>query len=274
LKREQTSLLTVAAVLTLLVLAILWVIPVYLMMRLSISNPTDILTQHPDFLSARLFSGHWTNLFASEQIWPSLRKSLTVAALTAFLSLLIGVPGAYGLSRFRGNVAHGILIGIFFTRMFPEVGVALPISVDFIRRGLFDTDVGLVLAHLIRVLPISAWILVGTFKTIPRDLEEAAFVDGASKMRTLTRVVLPLAKPGIGVALIFAFLGSWDEFIYATYLCLTHKTLPLMVYYYVDRGGWFLSSAYATVITIPVVLVTYALQRYIRSGYLRGAVKG
>ena len=274
MNRAQISFLSLFSVLTLLVLAILWVIPVYLMVRLSISDPTDILTQHPNFLSARLFSEHWTDLFASGNIWPSLKKSIAVATLTAFLSLLLSVPGAYGLSRFRGNVAHGILIGIFFTRMFPEVGVALPISVDFIKRGLFDTHIGLVLAHLIRVLPISTWILVGTFKTIPRDLEEAAFVDGASKMRTLTRVVLPLAKPGIGVALIFAFLGSWDEFIYATYLCLTQKTLPLMVYYYVERGGWFLSSTYATVITIPVVIVTYALQRYIRSGYLRGAVKG
>ena len=274
MNRAQISFLSIFSVLTLLVLAILWVIPVYLMVRLSISDPTDILTQHPNFLSARLFSEHWTDLFASGNIWPSLKKSIAVATLTAFLSLLLSVPGAYGLSRFRGNVAHGILIGIFFTRMFPEVGVALPISVDFIKRGLFDTHIGLVLAHLIRVLPISTWILVGTFKTIPRDLEEAAFVDGASKMRTLTRVVLPLAKPGIGVALIFAFLGSWDEFIYATYLCLTQKTLPLMVYYYVERGGWFLSSTYATVITIPVVIVTYALQRYIRSGYLRGAVKG
>jgi len=261
-------------VLTLLVLVTLWVIPVYLMIRISISNPTDILTQHPDFVLARLSSEHWADLFATGNIWPPLRKSITVATLTAIFSLLLSVPGAYALSRFGGNMAHILLIGIFFTRMFPEVGVALPISVDFIRRGLFDTDIGLVLAHLIRVLPISAWILVGTFKTIPRDLEEAAFVDGATKMRTLTRVVLPLAKPGIGVALIFAFLGSWDEFIYATYLCLTQKTLPLMVYYYVDRGGWFLSSTYATVITIPVVLVTYALQRYIRSGYLRGAIKG
>jgi trehalose transport system permease protein len=244
------------------------------MIRLSISDPTDILTQHPDFLLARLSSEHWTDLFATGNIWPPLRKSITVAALTAIFSLILSIPGAYGLSRLGGNVAHVLLIGIFFTRMFPEVGIALPISVDFIKRGLFDTDLGLVLAHLIRVLPISAWILVGTFKTIPPELEEAAFVDGATKMRTLTRVVLPLAKPGIGVALIFAFLGSWDEFIYATYLCLTQKTLPLMVYYYVDRGGWFLSSTYATVITIPVVLVTYALQRYIRSGYLRGAVKG
>ena len=114
----------------------------------------------------------------------------------------------------------------------------------------------------------------GYFSAIPRVVDEAAFVDGATKIRSLFHVVLPLAKPGIGVALIFSFLGSWDEFIYATYLCLTNKTLPLMVYYYVSRGGWFLSSTYATVITIPVVIVTYSLQRYIKSGYLRGAIKG
>ena len=262
------------AVAILLVLTALWLMPVYLMIKISLSDPKDILVQHPDFFAPRVSLRHWAEVFASGNIWPPLKKSLTVATLTALFSLLLAVPGAYGLSRLRGNIAYAVLIGIFFTRMFPEVGVALPISVSFIKRGLFDTDIGLVLAHLVRILPISAWILVGTFKTIPQDLEEAAFVDGANKLRSLIHVVLPLAKPGIVVALIFSFLGSWDEFIYATYLCLTEKTLPLMVYYYVDRGGWFLSSTYATIITVPVVIVTYSLQRYIKSGYLRGAIKG
>ena len=259
---------------TLLALTTLWLMPVYLMIKISLSNPQDILVQHPNFFSIHFFFKHWADVFASGNIWPPLRKSMTVATLTALFSLLLAVPGAYGLSRLRGSVAYAVLIGIFFTRMFPEVGVALPISIGFIKSGLFDTDMGLVFAHLVRVLPISAWILVGTFKTIPQDLEEAAFVDGATKIRTLIHVVLPLAKPGIGVALIFSFLGSWDEFIYASYLCLTKKTLPLMVYYYVNRGGWFLSSTYATIITIPVVIVTYSLQKYIKSGYLKGAIKG
>jgi trehalose transport system permease protein len=258
----------------LLGLAIFWLIPVYLMIKISVSSPADILTQHPNFFSIDFDGRHWVGLFDSGNLWSPLRKSLTVATLTALFSIVLAVPGAYGLSRFRGSIAHAVLLGIFLTRMFPEVGVALPISVEFIKRGFLDTDGGLVLAHLIRVLPISAWVLLGTFKTIPQDLEDAASVDGAGKIGTLLYVVLPLAKPGIGVALIFAFLGSWDEFIYATYLCLTQKTLPLMVYYYVNRGGWFLSSSYATVITVPVVIVTYSLQRYLKSGYLRGAVKG
>jgi trehalose transport system permease protein len=258
----------------LVVLTALWLVPVYLMVKISVSDPQDILVQHPRFFSAHLDSTHWTDVLSSGNIWPPFRKSMTVAAFTALFSILLSVPGAYGISRFGGGVAHIFLIGIFFTRMFPEVGIALPISVSFIKRGLFDSDMGLILAHLVRVLPISAWILVGTFKAIPQELEEAAFVDGATKIRSLIHVVLPLAKPGIGVALIFSFLGSWDEFIYATYLCLTNKTLPLMVYYYVSRGGWFLSSTYATVITIPVVIVTYSLQKYIRSGYLRGALRG
>lgn len=274
MSQGRRSFLFFFVVATLLALTVLWLVPIYLMIKISVSDPRDILVQHPKFFSAHFSLRHWTELFASGNIWPPFRKSMTVATLTAIFSLLLAIPGAYGLSRFRGSVVQIALIGIFFTRMFPEVGIALPISVSFIKKGLFDTDLGLILAHLVRVLPISAWILVGTFKTIPQDLEEAAFVDGATKIRSLIHVVLPLAKPGIGVALIFSFLGSWDEFIYATYLCLTQKTLPLMVYYYVDRGGWFLSSTYATVITIPVVIVTYWLQRYIKSGYLRGAIKG
>jgi len=274
LKRPGQDTLFFFALAGLLALTLVWLVPVYLMVKISVSYPQDVLVQHPDFFSPRFSPGHWIDLFSSGNIWPPLRKSMTVATLTALFSLLLAVPGAYGISRFPGAFAHTLLIGIFFTRMFPEVGVALPISVSFIKTGFFDTDTGLILAHLVRVLPIAAWILVGTFKTIPRELEEAAFIDGATKIRSLLHVSLPLAKPGIGVALIFSFLGSWDEFIYATYLCLTEKTLPLMVYYYANRGGWFLSSTYATIITIPVVIVTYSLQRYLRSGYLSGAVKG
>jgi trehalose transport system permease protein len=158
--------------------------------------------------------------------------------------------------------------------MFPEVGIALPISLNVIRLGLFDTDGGLVLAHLIRVLPLVAWVLIGTFKSLPRDIEEAGRMDGCSQAQVLYRVVFPVARPGIIVGLIFGFLNSWDEFIYAAYLSLMNKTLPLTVFYYVNRGGWFLSSTYALVVTVPVLFFTYAFQRYLQSGYLSGAVKG
>lgn len=130
------------------------------------------------------------------------------------------------------------------------------------------------MAHLIEQLPFIAWILVSTFETIPFDLEEAASIDGAGRIKTLLKVVLPVAAPGLAVAAMFTWLNSWNEFTYALYLSLSTKTLPLQIYYYVLRGGFFQQAAYSTILTIPVLIITFALQRYIRSDYLGGAIKG
>lgn len=245
-------------------------IPIYLMLKIAFTDPGTFLNEQRFSLSFESFK----SVFISGNIWPPLRKSLVVAIQVSFFSIIIAAPGAYVLAKIPGKVGYIFLLGIFFTRMFPEVGIALPISVNFIKLGLYDTDFGLVLAQLIRVLPLVTWILIGTFKAIPTVLEESGRIDGCTKLQILFKIIFPLAKPGIIVALIFSFLNSWDEFTYATYLSLQNKTLPLTVYYYVNRGGWFLSSTYAIIITIPVMIFTYYFQRYMQSGYLSGAVKG
>jgi len=149
-----------------------------------------------------------------------------------------------------------------------------PGSITFLRLGLNDTDLGLILAHLVPTLPFVAWILVGTFETIPREVEEASFVDGNGKIGTLMRVVMPLAAPGIAVGALFAWLKSWNDLVYAIYLFLGERTLPLMTFYYSNRGSVFDTATFAVLLTIPVMLVTLVLQRYVESGTLSGAIKG
>lgn len=205
---------------TIAVILLFTCIPVYLMVKITFADPAAFINYHE-------FNFSWENIqsvFSSGNIWPPLRKSLVVALATAFFSVVIAAPGAYVLAKIPGNTGYALIMLIFFTRMFPEVGIALPISLNLIRLGLFDTDLGLILAHLIRVLPLVTWVLVGTFKSLPRDLEEAGRIDGCSRIQVLYRVVFPIAKPGIIVGLIFGFLNSWDEFIYAAYLSLAHKT--------------------------------------------------
>jgi trehalose transport system permease protein len=258
----------------LVIFTVVWLFPIYLMFKISTSEPQEVLTQHPTILPHSFTTEHWENVIESGNVGGPLRKSFTVAVLTAVLSLLIAIPGAYVLAKIPGNLGYYIIIFIFFTRMIPEVGIALPITVSFAKLGLFDTDMGLVLAHLIRALPIVTWVLIGTYKTIPKSLEEASYVDGNGKMKTLIKVIIPLARPGIVVGVIFAWLLSWEEFIYASYLSLANKTLPLEVFYYIDRGGWFNSSTFAAIITVPMLFITYYFQKYIMSGYLSGGVKG
>ena len=249
-------------------------VPVYLLFKVSISKPSELLTQHPTFWIHEVTFKHWAGVLSSPDLWGPLTKSLLVASLTTVLAIAVAAPAAYVIARFPRKIRYTTLLSLLFTRMFPDVLIALPIAVIFIKMGLLDTVPGLVFAHLIGNLPFLAWILVGTFETIPRALEESAFVDGCSRLGALVRVVFPAALPGIMVGAMFVWLNSWNEFTYAMYLSTVNKTLPLQTYFYQAKGSWFDSAAYATILTIPVVLITFALQRYLVSGSLSGAVKG
>lgn len=247
--------------------------PIFLLFKISVSAPQDILTQHPPFWIKNFTWNHWQRVLAAGHIWVPLWKSVTVATSVALAGLIIAAPAAYVISRLPRGLKYGVLLAIFSTRMFPEVGIALPISVTFIRWDLVDTNLGLVLAHLIKVLPLMTWILTGTFDSIPRDLEQSALVDGCNKLQALVKVVLPLSMAGMAAASILCWLESWNEFTYAVYLCLADSTLPIKTYYYVRRGNWFESAAYAVFLTIPVMIVSFALQNYLKSDYLSGALK-
>lgn len=262
------------AVPILLLAGAFFLIPVYLMFKVSFSSPAEVLTAHPTFWFKEFTLKHWKEVLNSGNLGGPLSRSLTVATSATLLALLITAPGAYVISRLPRGMKYTLVLSLFFTRMFPDVGVALPIAVTFIKWNLMDTELGLVLAHLTKVLPFIAWVLVGTFDTIPTELEKAAWVDGANKVQTLLRVVLPLAAPGLAVAAMLVWLDSWNEFTFALYLSLSEKTLPLQTYYYVQRGNWFQAAAYSGLLTIPVMAITFFLQRYLRTGYLSGSIKG
>jgi trehalose transport system permease protein len=255
-------------------IALFTLFPLYLMVKISLSPAQDIFTPHPSFALSAVTGEHWKAVLASETFWPPLGKSLAVATWTMLAAIGLAAPAAYVMSRLAWPWKYGLLLGLFASRMIPEVGIALPIAVQFLQWGLVDTQLGLVLAHLIKTLPFVAWILVGSFETIPVAVEEAAQVDGCHRLGVLTRIVFPMALPGVAVAALFAWLESWNEFTYALYLSLIDNTLPLQVYYYVTRGSWFDSATYATILTVPVIVVTACLQRYLKAGYLAGAVKG
>ncbi len=248
--------------------------PLLILFKVSISGPEDILVQHPPFWIYHPTAEHWQAILKPDVLWPPLRKSLVVATGTAVLAVAIAAPAAYVIARLPRGWRYAVVLGLLFTRMFPEVIIATPIAVTFLRAGLIDTDIGLILAHLIRNLPLVAWLLVGTFEVIPRELEEASWVDGNGRLGTLWSVVLPLALPGIAVSAIFAWLDSWNDLLYAIYLLLAERTLPLLTYYYANRGSVFDVATFSVILTIPVLLLTLGLQRYVRAGTLSGAVKG
>lgn len=249
------------------------VIPVYLLAKISISPPSEVLTQHPTFFPKAIDLSHWKSVFTSGNLWAPLGKSLYVSTLTMVIATIIVAPASYAISRLSNRIKFLYIATLFITKMFPPVGIALPIAITFTKWGLIDTSLGLVMAHLIGEIPFMAWILLSTFNAIPKALEEAAYMDGANRFQTLSKVVFPVAAQGIAVAALYVWLNSWNEFTYALYLSLSTRTLPLGVYYYVQRGGFFQTAAYATILTIPVIIITFYLQRYLKSEYLSGAVK-
>jgi trehalose transport system permease protein len=251
-----------------------FVFPLYILFKVSVSEPQDVLTQNPPFWIHNFTWDHWQRMLDWDRVLPPLRMSLTVATGTALLCIAIAAPAAYAISRLPRGLRYGIVLALLFTRMFPEVTIATPIAARFLSWGLSDSAFGLILAHTIRNLPFVTWILVGTFSVIPRDLEEASMVDGAGRIGTLIRIVFPLALPGVVVAAIFAWLDSWNDLLWAIYLLLSNFTLPRLTYFYASRGGFFDVATFSILITIPVFFLTLFLQRYIRTGYLSGAVKG
>lgn len=257
-----------------LILIVWFIFPLYILLKVSVSQPQDVLTQHPPLWIRNFTWDHWQSILQLDRILPPLRMSLITATGVAVGCILLAAPAAYAISRLPRGLRYGIVLALLFTRMFPEVTIATPIAARFLSWGLSDTAFGLILAQMIRNLPFVAWILVGTFVVIPVELEEAAMVDGAGRIGTLWRVVLPLALPGIVVAAIFAWLDSWNDLLWAIYLLLSNFTLPRLTYYYASRGSFFDVATFSVLITIPVFIITLFLQRYIRTGYLSGAVKG
>ncbi len=254
--------------------ALIVLFPIYLVVIVSVAPGSALFGNRPDLIVTDPTLRFWEQLIESGSLWGPLAKSLTVATLTTVLAVVIAAPAAYVISRLPVGIRYTVVIGLLVTRMFPEFAIGISVATRFARLGLVDDYVGLVLAHLIGALPFITWILVGTFETIPRDLEEAARIDGASRMGTLLRVVFPLAAAGIAVAALFVWLYSWNEFLYARLLTTNQNTLPLEVFRAIDRGSRQQMATVAAVLTLPILLVVYFLQKHLRPGALAGAVKG
>ena len=254
--------------------ALLVLFPIYLIFMVSVAPGAALFGERPQLVVTNFTLQWWKDAFASGGLTSPLVKSLFVASVTTILAIVIAAPAAYVISRLRPAIRYTVVIGLLVTRMFPEFTIGISVATRFAKFGLLDTYLGLILAHLIGSLPFIAWILVGTFETIPIDLEEAAQIDGASRLGTLVRVVFPIAAGGIAVASLFVWLYSWNEFLYARLLTTNQLTLPLKVFQAIDRGSTQQMATVAAILTLPIVFVVYFLQRYLRPGALTGAVKG
>jgi multiple sugar transport system permease protein len=202
-----------------------------------------------------------------------------VSILSTAISLVTGIMAGYALSRLRFRGAGGMAVGIFVTYLVPPTLLFIPLA-DVVRAfGLLDSRWSLILTYPTFLIPFSTWLLMGYFKTIPRELEECAMIDGATRLQAMVKIVLPLALPGILSAGIFAFTLSWNEFIYAlVFLSSTDiKTIPVGVVSELIRGDvffWGPLMAGALLGSVPVAIIYSFFVEYYVAGLTAGAVKG
>lgn len=214
------------------------------------------------------------NAFKGTNLLDPAVKSVETAFLVGGLSLVLGIPAAYGLSKLRPSVANSIATLLFAVNMLPAIVIAIPISVSFIKLHLYDSVLGLGLAQELVVLPLTIFLLLGAFQSLPKDLENQARVDGAGILRTLFTMLVPLAKAAVAAAFLLAWMLSWDEFTFAVILSPIHPTLPIVIYVNLTRGDILASSAFALLVTAPVVVLTAILQKYLKGEYLSGGMHG
>ncbi len=206
-------------------------------------------------------------------VYPVIR-STEVAFIVAFLALMLSIPAGYGLEKLTARLSNRIIILMFIVNMMPALVIAIPISVYFIKLGLENTVIGIALAQELVVLPISVFIMLGGFRSLPSDIENQALVDGATLKSAFIRILLPLIRVPALVTFLIAWMTSWDEFTYAVIISPVKPTFPVDLYDYVSRGEPFVASSFALIVTIPVIIVTVVLQKYLKGEYLSGGLGG
>ncbi|HZD05595.1 MAG TPA: carbohydrate ABC transporter permease, partial [Longimicrobiales bacterium] len=241
------------AVVALLLLAA--VFPLYWAVRSSLV-PTARLFDAPSLLPRDLTLDHYRALFRVRRFWVPIRNSLVVAGATTLLAVTLGTFCAYALARMRFRGKSPLLSFILAVSMFPQISIVSPLYLMLREVGLIDTYPGLVLPYLTFATPLTVWLLVGFFRQLPANVEEAARVDGAGRLRTLREIVLPMALPGIATTAILTFLYSWNEFIFALSFTVgpERQTVPVAIALFRGRYQvpWGEILAGVVVATIPV----------------------
>jgi multiple sugar transport system permease protein len=255
------------------VVLIIMLFPFYWMVLTSLRSQVDNVSRVPVWWFTPTWE-NYQNVIERNNFLTFTWNSFVVAGLSTAIGLVLGLPAAYSIARFKQD---GLALAILIARLTPYITYLVPWYLAFRALGLIDTYLALTLTHLIVGMPLIVWIMISFFEGVPQDLEEAAFVDGATRIGAFMRVILPLSTPGIVAASILAFIFSWNQFLFSLVLSGPNtRPVPVAVFNFIsygqiDFGGL---GAAAVLITLPVVILTLIIQRWIVTGLTMGAVKG
>ena len=244
------------------------------MLSLGLKTELANTTYPPVFIPDPPTLANFIDVFEKNSIGRYLWNSIIVTGGATLIALLVGIPAGYGIAR---TGAHRFTVLILIARMTPALSYLIPLFAVFQMLRLNNTLTALVITHLVITVPIVVYIMASHFETLPRELEEAAEIDGASPWLAFRYVALPLARPGIVVALILSFIFSWNNFVFGAVLSGREtRTLPVAVYNVLtfEQLSWGPLAAAAIIVTLPVLLLTILMQKEIVAGLTAGGVKG
>lgn len=270
---------------------ILWMFivlfPVYWLVTTSFKRPLDVnrVPRYIPFVDFQPITDHWEFVLDTQgsQTWRHFRNSLIAATTSAIAATIIGTLAGYALSRFNYYFKplkwrnDNIAFWIISQRFLPPAVLIVPFLIVYSRLGLTDTHFGLALAYTVFNIPFAVWIMRDNFNTIPLELEESARVDGASRMQSFFRIVLPLALPSLFATGIFSFIFSWNEYLFAFMLTAFDAiTMPIYIAGQNNTRGveWWYMSILTLIAALPVVLIAFPFTRYISRALMAGALKG
>ncbi|TGQ38434.1 MULTISPECIES: carbohydrate ABC transporter permease [unclassified Mesorhizobium] len=251
---------------------------------LSSLRPTvEIMAKPPVWIPQRLSPDAYIAMFSGVgkggiPVLDYFRNSLIISVTSTLIAIAIGMASGYAFARYRFRAKSAMFLGLMLTRTVPGIALSLPLFFVYARLGIIDTHFGLILAYVALNVPFTIWLIDGFFRQVPKDLAEAAQIDGCTRWQAFWQVEFPLAGPGIASAGIFAFLTSWNEFALASQLTrsINSKTLPVGLLDYTAEFtiDWRGMCALAVVMIIPALTLTFIVQKHLVGGLTSGAVKG
>jgi len=254
------------------------VFPLLWVFKMSIITKSELFASPPTILPESPTGASYDTIFSDPRFQKSLMNSTIVAGTTTALCLFFGSMAAYAIARLRFRFKSSVMTLILAISFFPHVAIIAPLFLQFQQINLINTYWAMIIPDTVFTLPLTTWILYAFFKELPKDLEDAAKVDGATTIQALRMVILPLAAPGVFTAAILTFIYAWNEFLIANTFTFDENTQPVTVVipnfatiYTVDYGA---QAAAAVVVTVPLVMLVLVFQRWIISGLTAGAVKG
>lgn len=254
------------------------VAPLVWIFKMSIITRAELYAAPPTILPNEPVSSGYATIFGDPIFQRALVNSVVISGLTTVICLFFGSLAAYAIARLRFSFKSTIMTLILAISFFPGVAIIAPLFIQFSAVGLIDTYWAMIIPNTVFALPLTTWILVAFFRDLPKDLEEAAKVDGATTIQAFQKVIVPLAAPGVFTAAILTFIFAWNEFLFARTFSLTDTSAPVTVaipefatQYTTNYGA---QAAAAVVVTVPLVILVLIFQRRIVSGLTQGGVKG